>query len=145
MRTDGTLRKRSIIAILGFSVLLLMLTQQCINDSFSLTDNYFVKAGGERIFPGDDFGTNGYFLMCNPGCDYDARIDNVKSIQWDKKYIIVEQKENKQTNWYLIIANGEELMCCCRDTTIGPISRTEMDYLIQSKNLNVKKMKRKRW
>ena len=146
MRTDRKLRKRSIIAILGFTVLLLMWMKECNIESFRITDNYIVQsATDKRIFPDDDFGTKGYFLWCNPGCDYDARIDRVKSIRWDKKHIVVEQKENKQTNWYLIIASGEELMCCCRDTTIGPVSKTEMDYLIQSKDLNIKKMKRKRW
>ena len=146
MRAGRKLKKRSIITFLGFSVLLLMLLKQCINESsYRITDWYVVYPGGESFFPEDDFGTNGYYLMCKLGCYYDTRIDNVKSIKWDKKHIIVEQKENKQTNWYLIIASGEELMCCCRDTTIGPVSKTEMDYLIQSKDLNIKKMKRKRW
>ena len=78
-------------------------------------------------------------------CDYDARIDNVKSIRWDKRHIIVEQRENGKANWYLIIARGEELMCCNRDTIIGPVSEKEMNHLIHSKNLNVKKMRQRRW
>ena len=116
------------IIILIISILSL---QMCVSP-FVISDYYMVYNEYE-----------GHRLMCKLGCDYDPFIDNVKSIKWDKKHIIVEQQENGQTNWYLIIASGEELRCCNRDTTISFNSKLELDRLIQKKNINVKKMKEK--
>jgi len=117
----------------------------CVPVSYEITDNYIVYPKGDALIPEDrDFGTKGHYLICNPGCNFSVRIDNVKSIRWDKKHLIVEQREEGKSNWYLIIAKGEELQCC-RDTLIGPVSRTEMDSLVHNKNLKLWKMKLKRF
>ena len=119
-----------------FAILVVITLTRCIR-VFQVTDNYFVHSANE-------FG-NGYYLFCNPSCEYDAFIENLKSIKWDKKHIIVEQQENGKTNWYMIIAKGEKLMCCNSDTIIKAVSQIEMDSLIRVKNVNVNKMKKKSW
>jgi hypothetical protein len=137
------MNNRKTISIIICTIFLAFLFQSCIKSSFEITDNYIVKPIGVPIFTGDDFGTKGWHLFCNPGCDYDVKIDNIKTVHWNKRHIVIEQQENEKPNWYLIIAHGEELRCCNRDTIIGPVSKVELDSLIKMKNLNVVKMKKK--
>ena len=127
--------KGKIGTALIFVALFAVVFKNCINRPFPIADYYM-------IYSDDEFG-DGHYLICKLGCENDPFIENIKSIQWDKRHIIVEQQEKEKSNWYLIIARGEELLCCNRDTTIGAVSKAEIDSLLKEKNINIKKMKKK--
>ena len=104
---------------------------------YKITDNYVVHSEDEK--------SQGYYLTCNPGCDYDVFIGNVKSIYWDKRHIIVEQMEKTETKWYIVIARGDELACCNRDTTVGPISESKLLLFVKNNHLDLHDMRKKEW
>ncbi|MDR2149003.1 MAG: hypothetical protein LBE91_21390, partial [Tannerella sp.] len=87
--------KRRVYLMTGAIILVFLLTQ-CLPVHYNIVDNYYVDSPGERVYADSDFGTEGYYLWCNPGCNGAAQIDYVKSIQWDKKHIIVEQQVNEK-------------------------------------------------
>ncbi|WKZ76143.1 MAG: hypothetical protein QY303_04440 [Vicingaceae bacterium] len=110
----------------------LLITSSCNNNPFVVTDNYVV-------YSEDEYG-NGYYLVCKLGCDHDARIEYVKSIEWSKKYLFVQQeKPNQNSQWYIIKAKGNELLCCGRDSLIGPFTVQEVnEYKSNNKITNLK-------
>lgn len=114
----------------------LVIISACNNNPFVVIDNYV-------IYSEDEFG-RGNYLMCKLGCDNDARIEYVKSIEWSKKYLFVQQQKlNKNSNWFIIEAKGKELLCCGKDSLIGPLTVEEVNQY-KSKN-NITKLKEKKF
>ncbi|MFZ6663664.1 hypothetical protein [Peijinzhouia sedimentorum] len=94
----------------------------CIDGSTILIDEY-------RIYPQDEFG-DGHYLICKLGCDGDPKIQNIASVGWNDRFIIVGKK-GAQKSWYVIKAKGEKLKCCNGDVLTGPLSEQELKEYIE--------------
>jgi len=90
-----------------------------------LTDYY-------RVYPPDGFG-DGYYLVCKLSCKGDVKIENIKSIRWSDRIIIVE-KSSDEEEWYIVVPKGNKLMCCNRDSLVGPLSEGEVMRFLGSDN-----------
>ncbi|GEM_PF-2154726 len=93
-----------------------------------------------RIYSEDEYG-NGYYLMCKMGTKDSPFIENIHSVAWNTKYIIIEQNNVEQNIWYIVKAKGEVLMCG-QDTLMGPLSKTEKEHYLKENNIQ-KLQKRK--
>jgi len=69
-------------------------------------------------------------LMCKLGGGTDPFIPNVKIIEWDKTYMIVETF----TKFYLVDGSKNRLCCMCDNKTMGPYDREKINYIIDSIN-----------
>lgn len=95
----------------------------CFDSSTTLIDEY-------RIYPQDEFG-NGYYLMCKLGCKGDPKIQNIASIEWNDRFIVIKNKDSQKL-CYIIKAKGEKLKCCNEDILIGPLSEQELKKYLES-------------
>jgi hypothetical protein len=66
------------------------------NNPINLIDYY-------GVYPEDEF-DNGYYLICKLSSENDPKIENIKSIFWNEKYIIIEQNISSKYNWLIIEA-----------------------------------------
>lgn len=96
------------------------------NNSVALTDHY-------RIYPQDEFG-DGYYLICKLGCEGDPKIQNITTVRWNKRFIIVKVKRPLDY-WYIIKAKDKELKCCNGDILIGPLSEEQMQDSLESEKV----------
>lgn len=112
---------------------------RCYGYEIRLHDCYFIARGGE-------FGGEGYYLECNPGYRSMPRIDNLKSVAWNSRIIIVEQEPSGMESpnvWWIIPAKGEELMCG-NDPVLGPMSTGEKDAWLEA-NPPTERLKRRKY
>lgn len=128
----------------------LLVMTGCDYYHLNLHDCYFVTRNA-------DYG-EGYFLECNPGYplrDDVPQIDNVASVAWNSRLIVVEQmpggtEETAASTtpdapnvWWIIPAAGEELMCG-NDTILGPMSDAEKDAWLAA-NPPTERLKHRRY
>lgn len=125
---------------------------RCYSYHLNLHDCYYitryVKHNGDRY----------YFLGCNPGYPLRegvSRVDDVKSVAWNSRLIVVEQmaggtEETGESTtpdtpheWWIVPAAGEELRCGV-DTILGPMSETEKDAWLTA-NPPTERLKRRRY
>ncbi|MCD7962203.1 MAG: hypothetical protein LUF90_01320 [Rikenellaceae bacterium] len=117
-----------------FAMIFLVL---CCNRDYAnihLHDYYYVTV--------NEYG-EGYYLNTNPGYSNSPYIENLKSIQWNNRYIVVEQIKEKGTVWFVVKSRDEELVAG-NDSIFGPMSLEEKDYYLQTNEtgkLNQKKFK----
>lgn len=104
----------------------------CFDSSITLIDEY-------RIYPQDEFGY-GHYLICKLGCEGDPEIQNITSIKWNDRFIIVRTNDN-QKPCYVIKAKGDKLKCCNKDILTGPLSEQEMKEYFESEDVGTLKEK----
>lgn len=118
-----------------------------LNFLFFLTTSLFISSCSSTVHIIDDYCVSHEWepyneLFCNPGAENDVDIEYVKSIKWNAKYMIIEQqKPDCQGKWYLLIAHGDSLRCCCEDSLIGPFSETELNHQLKQNNISTSTMK----
>ena len=99
----------------------------CGQRIIKITDYY-------TIYSEDEFGA-GYHLICKLGCNNDAKIENIKSIRWNTKNIIIKKRQSGRYQWYRIKARGNELRCCNNDELTGPLNEAEVNLIIKKERL----------
>ena len=101
----------------------------CYRYKLHLHDYYYITRDME-------FG-EGCFLECNPGYPFRdgmSQIDNLKSVAWNSRLIVVEQQfpgSDTSNVWWIVPASGEELMCG-NDTLLGPLTAMEKDAWLEA-------------
>lgn len=113
-------------------ILFAMPLSGCFDSSITLIDEY-------RIYPQDEFG-DGHYLICKLGCEGDPKIQNIASVEWNDRYIVVRKKD-AQKPWYVIKAKGEKLKCCNGDILTGPLSEQELKEYLESEDVGKLKEK----
>ncbi len=107
----------------------------CLSASFISCRQRIVKIIDHyTIYSEDEFGA-GYYLICKLACKNDAKIENIESIRWDTKNIIIKKRQSGIYHWYRIKATGNELMCCNNDELTGPFSEAEVNLIIKREHL----------
>lgn len=101
------------------------------NNSINLIDYYWV-------YPEDEFG-NGYYLICKLSSEDDPKIENIKSVFWNEKYIIIEQNISSKYNWLIIEAKNKKLKCGCGDKILGHFEECYIKKFINSTKMDFHK------
>jgi hypothetical protein len=94
-----------------------------------IIDNYEVSWGDYY-----SLGRNGYCLYCNPRCDGEIGIDDIRSVIWNNKIILIEKNNDHPDRWCIIKARGDNLQCCNGDTVINNIKKEEVNSIIKNYN-----------
>lgn len=114
-----------------YLLLLFLSVFLCCSNAINLTDNYW-------LYPEDEFG-NGYYLICKLSSENDPKIENIKAILWNDKYIIIEEDIESEERWRIIEAKNENLKCGCGDKLSGYVSEIYILDFIHSKALDLNK------
>lgn len=80
-------------------IIFIMPLSGCFDSSTILIDEY-------RIYPQDEFG-DGQHLICKLGCAGGPKIQNIATVEWNDRFIVVRKKDD-QKPWYVIKAKGEK-------------------------------------
>lgn len=110
-------------------IALLLLLSGCFTGRQFLIDYYEISWG--------DFytqGRKGYCIGCQIRGESDKIIENIKSVKWNNKIIVVEQDNTDNENWFVIIAKGEALKCGNNDQTYGPLIKSQVDSILKANN-----------
>ena len=109
------------------SFFLIMVFHSCSwTGTKKIVDNYEISWGDYYTQ-----GRNGYCLYCNPRCDGDLGIDDIRSIIWNKSIILIEKNNDNIDRWYMVKAKGDSLQCCNDDTIIRNMKKEEIDSVIE--------------
>jgi len=124
-----------------FFLVMLFLLCSCTG-TYRVIDNYIVSYYNAKDPKSSDYSIE---LFCNPGCEQDPVVDNVKSISWNKRTMVIEQWQSDENKWYFVLCAKDSLMCCCRDTLLGPFSEHEKDSVLEARQIDISKMEEKKW
>lgn len=94
-----------------------------------IIDNYEISWGDYY-----SLGRDGYCLYCNPRCNSDTGIDDIRCIMWNNNIIIIEKNNDSIDRWYIIKAKGYELQCCNDDTIVNNVRKEIVDSVIKKYN-----------
>ena len=99
----------------------------CFQTGFKIADSYV-------ICPEDEFG-KGYYLICKLGCNEDPKIENIKMVEWNEKYIIIQNNSLLRNRWFIIQAQNDKLKCCNSDSIFSSLSDSAVKEFIIEKHI----------
>lgn len=105
--------------------LIVILFVSCQAGRKQLTDYYEITWGDYYTQ-----GREGYCIGCEIRGESDSIVQNIKSIRWNDRIIIIEKNTLNDFRWFAFIANGDKLSCGNNDKLIGPLSQYQVDSLI---------------
>ena len=118
----------ALVFILTVSIFLLQPSK------FYISDYYYL------VSRSSDYGQDAH-LFCKLGCDYDISVDRIKKIYWTKSTILLQRGNGNE--YYIILARSKELMCCNRDSIIGPLSKQEYENNLHKLRVDLEKFEYK--
>jgi len=107
-------------------VLLTVSLGSCTTNAFEITDHIRVYRYAESNAQGNSDDSN--VLMCKLGGEPDPYISNVKIIQWNQTYMIVETF----TAYFLVDGSKNKVCCMCKNLTKGPYNQQQISQVIDS-------------
>jgi hypothetical protein len=113
--------KLKYLLVVALAVFALWGMGRCYHSELHLHSDYYVTRDGE-------FG-EGWFFESNPGAVGIPQIDNLKSVAWNSRLIVIEQQfpgTDAPNVWWIVATAGDELMSG-NDTILGPLTTTEKD------------------
>lgn len=94
----------------------------CKADKVDLLDHYKIYRYAEFNTLTRESTSDKQVLMCKLGGGTDPYVPNVKTIEYNSKYMVV----NSSSGFYLIDGKGKDLCCMCGDLTKGPLTQSQM-------------------
>lgn len=74
-------------------------------------------------------GWEGYTFFSDLVCNREP-IENIRSVEWNHKIIIVEKNNEDNDRWYIFLATKDTIEYCYGDTLIGPVNKDRLDSIM---------------
>lgn len=123
------MKKKMVVKVLIFFVLLTWLIVSFIRGNTYYTGRKYIAGGEYELLWGDPYSstsTLGYSINAH------GRIDSLKSVKWNNNLIIMEQNTDMDNRWNIIKSKFEgDTLQIMQDTLIRSLTKWQIDSVVK--------------